>query len=76
MTEKSLVDDFSKNLLAWLNPHPRREWPNIYVDVHRLVAFYRYQPESDESPGAKVGGEAMRAEQLVVSEPVPTNLAH
>jgi hypothetical protein len=75
VTEKSLVENFSKDLLAWLNAHPRRQWPNICVDVRRLVAFYQFPPEGDEPPGPKVGGEAMRAEQLVISEPAPTNLA-
>jgi hypothetical protein len=70
VTEKSLASDFSKRFLAWLNTHPRREWPNLYVDVHRFTAHYRY---TWSDPGVSrrrvVGPLAMSAEEFAVSRP-------
>lgn len=42
VTEKSLAKDFSKDYHTWLKAHPRHEWPNLYVDVHRFTARYQY----------------------------------
>jgi hypothetical protein len=82
VTEKSLVSDFSKDFRTWLHAHPRREWPNLYVDVRRFVALYRYlHPEDrylrpeDWSRGYVVGTNAMTAEEFAVSEADSTNEA-
>jgi hypothetical protein len=84
VTEKSLVSDFSEDFRAWLDIHPRREWPNLYIDVHRFAALYRYlHPEDqdqylrpeDRSRRYVVGTNAMTAEQFAVSEADPTNEA-
>jgi hypothetical protein len=82
VTEKSRVGDFSEDFRAWLHAHPRREWPNLYIDVQRFAALYRYlHPEDryrrpeDWSRGYVVGTNAMTAEEFVVSEPDPTNEA-
>ena len=76
VTEQSLVSDFSEDFRAWLRAHPRREWPNLYIDVHRFTALYRYlHPEDrylhpeDRSPGNVVGTNAMTAEEFIVSDP-------
>ncbi len=73
VTEKSLVSDFSKDFRAWLHAHPRREWPNLYIDVHRFAALYRYLHPKDQSRGLVVGTDAMTAEQFAVSEANPAN---
>jgi hypothetical protein len=76
VTEKSLISDFSKDFRAWLHAHPRREWPNLYIDVHRFAALYRYLhpedrylPPKDWSLGHVVASNAMTAEEFVVSDP-------
>jgi hypothetical protein len=76
VTEKSLVSDFSEDFRARLHAHPRREWPNLYIDVHRFAALYRYLPPEDRylrpedrSRGYVVGTNAMTAEEFVVSDP-------
>lgn len=76
VTEKSLVNDFSKNFRAWLDSHRPNEWPNLYIDVHRFAALYRYLhpvdrylPPKDRSRGYVVGTNAMTAEEFVVSDP-------
>jgi hypothetical protein len=76
VTEKSLISDFSKDFRAWLHAHPRREWPNLSIDVHRFAALYRYLhpedrylPPKDWSLGHVVGSNAMTAEEFVVSDP-------
>jgi hypothetical protein len=75
VTEKSLVSDFSEDFRAWLQGHGRREWPNLYIDVHRFAALYRYiHPEDrylrpeERSRGYVVGTNAMTAEEFVVSD--------
>ena len=74
VTEKSLVKNFQQDLVAWLGTRPRREWPNLYVDVHRFAAYYGYsEPTPDEPQRYVAGSEAMRAERLFVSEPDPKN---
>jgi hypothetical protein len=76
VTEKSLVKDFEQDLVAWLSTRPRREWPNLYVDVHRLAAYYGYlEPTPDNPQHYVAGAEAMRAERLFISEPDVKNEA-
>jgi hypothetical protein len=41
VTERSLTRDLLRDrLLGFLRTHPRREWPNIYVDVNGPVTSY------------------------------------
>ena len=68
VTEKSLAGSFSPELLAWLAAHPRREWPNVYADVHRFSARYRYMwSDHGRTPRRpSVGPETMLAESLAI----------
>lgn len=48
VTERSLSRDVLRDqLLSFLQTHPRREWPNTYIDVSGLVTAYL---RSDEHP--------------------------
>lgn len=41
VTERSMAQDtFVDRYLGWLRAHPRREWPNLYVDASDFVAGY------------------------------------
>lgn len=78
VTEKSLAKDFPEDFYAWLERHKDRrwEWPNLYVDVHKFVAFYRYMwPHRDEPLSQVVGPQARIAEELVVLRPDDPNAA-
>jgi hypothetical protein len=72
VTEKSLTRDFTKEILAWLTAHPRREWPNLYVDAHRFMTPYRYMwSDPGRAPRRVVGHYTMLAEALAISKPNP-----
>ncbi len=73
VTEKSLGRSFPKEFLAWLKVHPRLEWPNIYVDVRQFVAAYQYSSSVSGEAGSHVGMQAMRAEELAISDPDAPN---
>lgn len=58
LTEHSLSKDkFLEVMVAFLRQHPRRLWPNMYVDVHSFVAMYltppprRLWPHTTEAQG-------------------------
>jgi hypothetical protein len=41
VTEASLtIDNFRSSMLDYMLEHPRSQWPNHYVDVHRFAAGY------------------------------------
>jgi hypothetical protein len=41
VTERSLTEPtFIDRYLTWLRAHPRREWPNLYVDANDFVVNY------------------------------------
>ena len=72
VTEKSLARDFSKDLLAWLKVHSRREWPNLYVDVHQFTARYQYMYSAGGvAPFRTMGPHTMIADALAISKPGP-----
>lgn len=72
VTERSLARNFSADLLTWLTAHPRREWPNIYVDAHRFVAQYRYMwSDPGTAPRRVEGYQTMLAEALAISRSRP-----
>jgi hypothetical protein len=42
VTEQSLTPETLRGtLLSFLEHHPRREWPNLYIDVNRFTANYQ-----------------------------------
>jgi hypothetical protein len=69
VTEKSLGRSFPKEFLAWLKVHPRRERPNIYVDVQQFEAAYQYSVSASNELESRIGTQAMLAEKLAVSDP-------
>jgi hypothetical protein len=74
VTEKSLTRDFAQDFSAWLRVHPRREWPNIYVDVHKFAAYYQRTVSTPGEPEAhRVSTQAMSAEELAITVPDAAN---
>ena len=71
VTERSLTN-FVEPYSTWLGAHEPREWPNLYIDVARFSALYRYPwSEPDGRVRSAVGTDSMRAEMLSIhlSEP-------
>lgn len=74
VTETSLARDFAKDFSAWLRAHPRREWPNLYVDVHQFAAYYQRTSSMPGEPEShRVSTQAMLAEELAISVPDAAN---
>jgi Domain of unknown function (DUF6602) len=71
VTERSLTQDsFAARYLGWLGTHPRREWPNLYVDANGFLAGYlvpKGQPDEAAQLGLDV--KAPTAKKLVIYRP-------
>jgi hypothetical protein len=69
VTERSLSQDtFVDRYLAWLRAHPRREWPNLYVDANDFVAGY-LSPMPPPLVGERLSIVPAEARQLTIFRP-------